>query len=222
MWSDRRFNDFSTFGRAEKVSVFKGFRLFSKILRRERWLSPERSALPAEPHPVVTFWFSPQTFYHHLYVLSSVLIEKGIKVLYARNRPLFEQLKIKRNFFIFPIDLQKSLCYNCICASGCGSAGRAPPWGGGGRTFKSCHSDQRTVERLSFLLSCDRHHSQEGWGEQVKTVEYRFYAVIPHKARSFRSNLRLRRKTTMRLRRATHAFIVSLRPVGSADSQCRC
>ena len=36
MWSDRRFADFSTFGRAEKVSVCGGFRLFSKILRRER------------------------------------------------------------------------------------------------------------------------------------------------------------------------------------------
>ena len=30
-------------------------------------------------------------------------------------------------------------------------------------------------------------------GEQVKTVEYRFCAAIPHKARSFRSNPRLRR-----------------------------
>ena len=46
MWSDRRFNDFSTFGRAEKVSVFKGFRLFSKNLRRARWLSPETGAIP--------------------------------------------------------------------------------------------------------------------------------------------------------------------------------
>ena len=47
MWSDRRFDDFSTFGRAEKVSVFKGFRLFSKNLCRARWLSPEPCALPA-------------------------------------------------------------------------------------------------------------------------------------------------------------------------------
>ena len=51
MWSDRRFNDFSTFGRAEKVSVFKGFRLFSKNLRRARWLRPERSALPSWATP---------------------------------------------------------------------------------------------------------------------------------------------------------------------------
>ena len=51
MWSDRRFDDFSTFGRAEKVSVFKGFRLFSKILRRERWWCPERSALPSWATP---------------------------------------------------------------------------------------------------------------------------------------------------------------------------
>ena len=46
MWSDRRFNDFSTFGRTEKVSVFKGFRIFSKFIRRERWLSPETGAIP--------------------------------------------------------------------------------------------------------------------------------------------------------------------------------
>ena len=52
MWSDRGIDDFSTFGRAEKVSVFKGFRLFSKILRRERWLSPETGALPTALHLV--------------------------------------------------------------------------------------------------------------------------------------------------------------------------
>ena len=51
MWSDREIDDFSTFGRAEKVSVFKGFRLFSKILRRAWWLSPERSALPSWATP---------------------------------------------------------------------------------------------------------------------------------------------------------------------------
>ena len=34
MWSDREIDDFSTFGRAEKVSVCGGFRHFSKILRR--------------------------------------------------------------------------------------------------------------------------------------------------------------------------------------------
>ena len=50
MWSDRGIDDFSTFGRAEKVSVFKGFRLFSKILRRERWLRPETGALPTALH----------------------------------------------------------------------------------------------------------------------------------------------------------------------------
>ena len=50
MWSDRGIDDFSTFGRAEKVSVFKGFRLFSKNLRRAWWLSPETGALPTALH----------------------------------------------------------------------------------------------------------------------------------------------------------------------------
>ena len=54
MWSDRGIDDFSTFGRAEKVSVCGGFRLFSKNLRRERWLSPEPSALPNCATPRIT------------------------------------------------------------------------------------------------------------------------------------------------------------------------
>ena len=65
MWSDRGIDDFSTFGRAEKVSVFKGFRLFSKILRRAWWLSPERCAIPPSLHldmvKILDFFVSGQT-----------------------------------------------------------------------------------------------------------------------------------------------------------------
>ena len=35
--------------------------------------------------------------------------------------------------------------------TGCGSDGRALPWGGRGRKFKSCHSDQNSVEISRFL-----------------------------------------------------------------------
>ena len=61
MWSDRGIDDFSTFGRAEKVSVFKGFRLFSKSLRRAWWLSPERNALPTALRLDLAFFVSGQT-----------------------------------------------------------------------------------------------------------------------------------------------------------------
>ena len=37
--------------------------------------------------------------------------------------------------------------------SGCGAAGSALPWGGRGRTFKSCHSDQRKVQALRDMAS---------------------------------------------------------------------
>ena len=37
--------------------------------------------------------------------------------------------------------------------TGCGSDGRALPWGGRGRTFKSCHSDQKSgVVRFPIFL----------------------------------------------------------------------
>ena len=36
-----------------------------------------------------------------------------------------------------------SLWYNICCqVTGCGAVGSALPWGGRGRKFKSCHSDQ--------------------------------------------------------------------------------
>lgn len=65
------------------------------------------------------------------------------------------------------LDLTGFLCYNnwafekmnlaerhrCIIKyrSGCGAVGSALPWGGRGRTFKSCHSDQKAFE---FSAKC--------------------------------------------------------------------
>ena len=51
-----------------------------------------------------------------------------------------EKTRVKEKFLLTIIDLcaiiSKSL------KSGCGAVGSALPWGGRGRTFKSCHSDQ--------------------------------------------------------------------------------
>ena len=42
-------------------------------------------------------------------------------------------------------------------ASGCGAVGSALPWGGRGRTFKSCHSDQKTeIVRSPFFFAFRR------------------------------------------------------------------
>ncbi len=43
--------------------------------------------------------------------------------------------------------------HRCIIKyrSGCGAVGSALPWGGRGRTFKSCHSDQKAFE---FSAKC--------------------------------------------------------------------
>ena len=40
---------------------------------------------------------------------------------------------------------------SAIYVSGCGAVGSALPWGGRGRKFKSCHSDQNSVEIARFL-----------------------------------------------------------------------
>ena len=58
-----------------------------------------------------------------------------------------ENLRFFFSFFKKSIDKQKSVCYNIKVdpmgwRSGCGAAGSALPWGGRGRKFKSCHSDQ--------------------------------------------------------------------------------
>ena len=55
---------------------------------------------------------------------------------------------------------KKGLTFKNICdiiyesqRSGCGAAGSALPWGGRGRKFKSCHSDQnRAVSKLLDFL----------------------------------------------------------------------
>ena len=41
--------------------------------------------------------------------------------------------------------ISKSSRDDAIKVSGCGAAGSALPWGGRGRKFKSCHSDQKSV-----------------------------------------------------------------------------
>ena len=38
--------------------------------------------------------------------------------------------------------------------SGCGAAGSALPWGGRGRKFKSCHSDQLNEQRKLLVFLC--------------------------------------------------------------------
>ena len=54
------------------------------------------------------------------------------------------------------LDFCKRKCYNIlgyrsrhrkIVISGCGAVGSALPWGGRGRKFKSCHSDQKKQNR---------------------------------------------------------------------------
>ena len=51
------------------------------------------------------------------------------------------------------LDKPKILWYNIKAVrSGCGAAGSALPWGGRGRKFKSCHSDQNKAENVSFRL----------------------------------------------------------------------
>ena len=72
--------------------------------------------------------------------------------------------KDAKNLFFF---CRKDLTNEKVCAiilrstrmgwrSGCGAAGSALPWGGRGRKFKSCHSDQKSVRMYNscgfFLL----------------------------------------------------------------------
>ena len=75
MWSDREIDDFSAFGRAEKVSVFKGFQRFWNLQRRERWLSPERRALPN--------WATPRNIQRYT---QSVLYNKYIRLSTEKSK----------------------------------------------------------------------------------------------------------------------------------------
>ena len=45
------------------------------------------------------------------------------------------------------------LCAIIANASGCGAVGSALPWGGRGRKFKSCHSDQTQKSPASLALT---------------------------------------------------------------------
>ena len=56
-----------------------------------------------------------------------------------------ERAKKRKLIFFKKVLTRKVLCAK-ICRShksGCGAVGSALPWGGRGRTFKSCHSDPR-------------------------------------------------------------------------------
>ena len=92
-------------------------------------------------------------------------------------------LEIYQKNFRKPIDFMNWLWYNNQVArqSRCSSAGRALPWGGRGRTFKSCHLDQiKPNEFISFGFICfirfclnarPAQPPQAGWlGEQEKTA----------------------------------------------------
>lgn len=52
-----------------------------------------------------------------------------------------------RNFFKKTIDKRPKTVYNIYCYLGVAQIGSALPWGGRGRRFKSCHSDQTTASR---------------------------------------------------------------------------
>ena len=70
------------------------------------------------------------------------------------------------NFFQKRLDTTRQMCYNTKVGSssakqksGCGAAGSALPWGGRGRKFKSCHSDQIKplgIRPTALFYLCDR------------------------------------------------------------------
>ena len=49
------------------------------------------------------------------------------------------------------ISFNWSIKLNNKMVSGCGAVGSALPWGGRGRKFKSCHSDQKSVRVVQIL-----------------------------------------------------------------------
>ena len=68
------------------------------------------------------------------------------------------EFKYYRVFIARPLAFLQKLCYNLYAIAGCGAVGSALPWGGRGRKFESCHSDQRkplkTVWLSGFLFAC--------------------------------------------------------------------
>ena len=55
------------------------------------------------------------------------------------------------------------LCAIIANASGCGAVGSALPWGGRGRKFKSCHSDQKSVKIVRFSRIFSIFRSKSGF-----------------------------------------------------------
>ena len=77
-------------------------------------------------------------------------------------------MSIYQNAKFYGFFSKKGLTFKKNCAiiyqsskSGCGAAGSALPWGGRGRKFKSCHSDQKSgVVRFPIFLYLSRKSSQ--------------------------------------------------------------
>ena len=63
-----------------------------------------------------------------------------------------------RNFFKKTIDKRPKTVYNIYCYLGVAQIGSALPWGGRGRRFKSCHSDQKhcSFKRTTVLFLCSQ------------------------------------------------------------------
>ena len=80
-------------------------------------------------------------FYTPLIPLPS---HKNLKSQKRNGKKYFSKTK---NIFQNPLTLPRMCAIILYCSgmtrtSGCGAAGSALPWGGRGRKFKSCHSDQ--------------------------------------------------------------------------------
>ena len=115
MWSDQRFNEFSAIGSAEKVSVFKGFRLYSKNIRRERWLSPEPCALPAALHLDLVIHYITVEMKKSRCKINNINIKDNQTKICLKNiekRGIFSCKKIFLKIFQKSVDKQKILCYN--------------------------------------------------------------------------------------------------------------
>lgn len=61
---------------------------------------------------------------------------------FAQQSRLNSNAKKIRNFFKKALDKYPKTVYNVYCYLGVAQIGSALPWGGRGRRFKSCHSDQ--------------------------------------------------------------------------------
>ena len=70
---------------------------------------------------------------------------------HLKNRLGFKAIQLQKNFSFFigkKLDFLFDPCYNMhVAYLGVAQLGRALPWGGRGRGFKSRHSDQHTKVR---------------------------------------------------------------------------